>query len=84
MLGACPKTKYSNDRLVMKIIFSNKSIPNRAMNGMKIRFPGFLPKSSQKIDETSSSSFFSFLLLVLEAMFRMIFEVADGSSTALG
>ena len=84
MLGACPKTKYSNDRLVMKIIFSNKSIPNRAMNGMKIKLPGFLPKSSQKIDETSSSSFFSFLLFVLEAMFRMIFEVADGSSTALG
>mmetsp|Transcript_29 Transcript_29/g.61 ORF Transcript_29/g.61 Transcript_29/m.61 type:complete len:113 (-) Transcript_29:321-659(-) len=65
VLGICPKTKYSIDLLVMKMILSNKSIPNSAINGRKIKFPGFFPKSFQKMGEVSAPSSPSFLFSLL-------------------
>lgn len=86
VLGACPKTKNSIDRLVIKIIFSIKSIPTIATNGRIIKFPGFLPRSSQKTGDISSvssslASFLFFLFLLPRAIERMVFEVVAGDSS---
>lgn len=82
MLGACPKTKNSIDRLVIKIKLSNKSIPTRATNGRIIKFPGFLPRSFQKTGEISvSSSSASFLFFLPGAMRRIVLEVVAGDGS---
>lgn len=81
MLGACPKTKKSNDLFVIKKILSNKSIPTIATNGRTIKFPGFALRSFQNIGDVSLSSsflFFGSFLLPLPKR-RLVFELGLGS-----